>query len=223
MKLHSLPVIACLLFSIHAAHAGVVVGGTRVIYDGAKKESSLRIENPDKSPYLIQSWVEATDSGAKKAPFVITPPLFRLDGEQKNILRIVQAGGLPQNQESLFWLNIKSIPYVAKKDNTLQIAIKTRIKLIYRPDTLKSNSEATTNELRWQHAGNKIQVSNPTNYYMNFNSIKVNGKALSNVTFVAPHATAQFPVSGGQSSGQVSWKLINDFGVTGPEHTAPAN
>lgn len=223
MKLSSLPVVACLLCSFHAAHAGVVVGGIRVVYHGEKKESSLRIENPDKTPYLIQSWVEATEGASKKAPFVITPPLFRLDAEQKNILRIVQAGTLPQNQESLFWLNIKSIPYVAKTENSLQVAIKTRIKLIYRPEALKSNSEEQTHALTWQHAGNKIQVTNPTDYYMNFNAININGKALADVTFVAPHATAQFPVAGGQSSGNVSWKLINDYGVTGPEHTAPAH
>lgn len=222
MKFNSLPAVACLLFSFHAAHAGVVVGGIRVIYHGEKKESSLRIENPEKTPYLIQSWVEATDGGAKKAPFVITPPLFRLDAEQKNILRIVQAGSLPQNQESLFWLNIKSIPYVAKTENALQVAIKTRMKLIYRPAALKSTPEAQTQALTWQRAGNNIQVTNPTDYYMNFNAISVNGKALENVTFVAPHASAQFPAPGSQSSGKVSWKLINDFGVTGPEHTASA-
>lgn len=223
MKFYSLSTVACLLFSFHAAHAGVVVGGTRVIYHGEKKESSLRIENPDKTPYLIQSWVESTDGGGKKSPFVITPPLFRLDGEQKNILRIVQAGTLPQNQESLYWLNIKSIPYVAKTQNTLQIAIKSRIKLIYRPETLKGAPESETQSLTWQHIGNKIQVTNPTNYYMNFNTISVNGKVLPSVTYVAPHATAQFSGAGGQSSGKVSWKLINDSGVTGPEHTASIN
>lgn len=220
MKITSLPAFACLLFSINAAHAGVVVGATRVIYDGEKKESSLRVENPDKTPYLIQSWVEATEGGAKKAPFVITPPLFRLDAEQKNILRIVQAGSLPQNQESLFWLDIKSIPYVAKAQNTLQVAIKTRIKLIYRPETLKSGPESETHSLTWHYAGNAVQVTNPTDYYMNFFSISVNGKELPDATLVAPHTTAQFKAVGGPSSGNVSWKLINDSGATGPEHTA---
>ncbi len=65
------------------AQAGVIVGGTRLIYEGGKKESSLSVSNPDKGPYLIQTWVETTAGGAEKAPFVVTPPLFRLDGDQK--------------------------------------------------------------------------------------------------------------------------------------------
>jgi P pilus assembly chaperone PapD len=59
-----------------------------------------------------------------KAPFIITPPLYRLDGGQKNIERIVMTGSLPQEQESLFWLNIKAIPSASKQMNSLQIAVK---------------------------------------------------------------------------------------------------
>lgn len=75
--------------------------------------------------------------GAEKAPFIITPPLYRLDKDQQNVERIVLAGALPQDKESLYWLNIKAIPAASRKDNTLQIAVKTRIKLIYRPAALK--------------------------------------------------------------------------------------
>ncbi|WP_261140007.1 fimbrial biogenesis chaperone, partial [Serratia quinivorans] len=41
------------------AHAGIVVGGTRVVYNADKRETSLSISNPDKIPYLIQSWADA--------------------------------------------------------------------------------------------------------------------------------------------------------------------
>lgn len=75
--------------------------------------------------------------GELKAPFIITPPLYRLDKDQQNVERIVLAGALPQDKESLYWLNIKAIPAASRKDNTLQIAVKTRIKLIYRPAALK--------------------------------------------------------------------------------------
>ena len=32
------------------AQAGVVIGGTRVIFDGNKKEASISINNPDNTP-----------------------------------------------------------------------------------------------------------------------------------------------------------------------------
>lgn len=66
-----------------SAIAGVIIGGTRIIFDGAKKEASISVNNPDPTPYLIQSWIDERDGGAGKTPFIITPPLYRLDSGQK--------------------------------------------------------------------------------------------------------------------------------------------
>lgn len=168
--------ITILSIGVSVAQAGVVIGGTRVIFDGNKKEASIGINNPDKTPYLIQSWIETPGGGGEKAPFIITPPLYRLNNGQQNVERIVATGALPQDKESLFWLNIKAIPSAAKVDNTLQIAIKTRIKLIYRPAAMKGASpEEQVDKLRWQRVGNKIQVNNPTQHVMNFNEISLSG------------------------------------------------
>ncbi|MCE0824439.1 molecular chaperone [Buttiauxella sp. A2-C2_NF] len=213
--------LVAMLVSTCAAQAGVVVGGTRLIYDGARKESSLSVSNPDKQPFLIQSWVEMEKGGSEKAPFVVTPPLFRLDGGQNNVLRVVRAGGnLPSDKESLYWMNIKAIPSadVAANINTLQIAVKTRIKLIYRPQGLKGVPEEMTDKLSWHRSGNNIQVSNPTPFYMNFMDVKVAGKSVQDVTYVAPGGTASFAMPVGASSGSVTWTIISDYGAIGPEH-----
>lgn len=60
--------LLALLVSVTPAQAGVVVGGTRLIYDGNKKEASLSVSNPDSQPYLVQSWTETVSGGAEKAP-----------------------------------------------------------------------------------------------------------------------------------------------------------
>lgn len=224
MKCTHIALMSTLLLAamVSAAHAGVVIGGTRLIYDGAKKESSLSVSNPDNAPYLIQSWVETTGGGAEKAPFMITPPLFRLDGNQQNVLRVIRAGGnLASDKESLFWMNIKSIPSSEKKEgqNTLQVAVKTRIKLIFRPDGLKGVPEAVTQNLKWQRSGNQLQVSNPTPFYMNFQQVSVGGKEIKEVTFVAPMSTADFALPAGTTGNSVNWKLISDYGGIGPQHT----
>jgi P pilus assembly chaperone PapD len=222
MKVIPSTLLIATLVSAAAAQAGVVVGGTRLIYDGAKKESSLSVSNPDNVPYLIQSWVETTGGGAEKAPFIVTPPLFRLDGGQQNVLRVVRAGGdLPSDKESLYWMNIKSIPSAQKEtnQNTLQIAVKTRIKLIYRPQGLKGTPEEVTGKLSWQRSGNSLQVTNPTPFYMNFQEVKVAGKEVKEATYVAPGGTASFALPAGVSGGSVSWKLISDYGGIGPAHT----
>lgn len=216
--------LLALLFTAHVAQAGVIVGGTRLIYNGNKKESSLSVSNPDKRAYLVQSWVESS-GGAEKAPFIVTPPLFRLDAGQENLLRVVQVGAnLPTDKESLFWINIKAIPSAesaekASNQNTLQIAINTRMKLIYRPDGVKGVPEEMADKLTWRRTGNELQVTNPTPFYMNFQKVKVAGKDVKEATFVAPDTTTHFALPTGVSAGSVSWTVINDFGGAGKEHS----
>ncbi|MNC49943.1 Chaperone protein FimC precursor [compost metagenome] len=172
----------------------------------------------------MQSWVESADHTREKAPFLITPPLFRLDGHQDNVLRVVRTGGnLPTDRESLYWLNIKSIPSTAhdENSNTLQIAIKTRIKLLYRPAGLSGKPDEMADKLRWHKQGNNLVVSNPTPFYMNFQTIDVGGKKVDNVTWVAPDSDAHFAVPGGISGTSVSWKIINDYGAVSHAWSAP--
>lgn len=70
--------LSTLLLVAATAHAGVIINGTRLVYQGDKKESSLGLSNPDATDYLVQSWVDSGGKNLAKAPFLITPPLFRL-------------------------------------------------------------------------------------------------------------------------------------------------
>lgn len=220
MNKYILTVIASLL-SV-SVQAGVIVGGTRIIYNGENKETSISVKNPDKSSYLIQSWSDAGETSTDKSPFMITPPLFRLGAGQENTLRIIRTGSnLAEDRESLYWMNIKSIPATEKQDhaNTLQIAVKTRIKLIYRPQSLTQQPEDLTGKLSWQHSGSRLTVTNPTAYYMNFSTLKVGTSTVRDATYVAPMSDASFTIPDG-ANGDVSWTLINDFGSIGDEHRA---
>jgi P pilus assembly chaperone PapD len=213
--------VLLLLFGVSSVYAGVNIGGTRVIYDGGKKEAALSVANPDNVPYLIQSWLDNPDKSTGKVPFIITPPLYRLDRGQENVMRIVRAGNLPDNKESMYWLNIKSIPAAEKRANSLQIAVKTRIKLIFRPKGSKGKgAEDFANKLTWKISAGQIYVSNPSNYYMNFNQITVAGKNVPEPTYVAPGSSATFALPAGVSAGPVTFKLINDFGGVGVVHRA---
>ncbi|MBE4893089.1 molecular chaperone [Enterobacter asburiae] len=221
IKTLSLPLLLSCSLAQAVEAGGVTIGGTRLIYEGGKKEASLNVTNSDVSPYLIQSWAETQNGGADKAPFIVTPPLFRLEANQQNTLRIVRTGGnLPEDRESLFWLNVKSIPAGVKKEsgNTLQIAVKSRIKLIYRPQSLlKGSPENENGKLSWTLNGNRLTVNNASAYYMNFQQVKVGGHEIKEATYVAPMSSASFPVPAG-AAGNITWKLITDYGGTGPEH-----
>lgn len=212
-------VLAAVMAFSTVSHAGVIVGATRVIFDGSKKEASVSVTNRDDSPFLVQTWIEKNEESADKPPFVITPPLYRLDKDQQTMQRIILAGNVPQDKESLYWINIKSIPSAEAKENTLQIAIKTRIKLIYRPVVLNKNTpEEFTEKLSWQRSGSDLVVTNSSPYVMNFSSISVDGKKLEDISYVLPGSSKHFSLPKGAVNGAVKYQLIDDFGGLGKEH-----
>lgn len=213
--LKSICIVGSLMGLAHTSWAGVVVGGTRVVYEGAKKETSISVRNPEKAtPYLIQSWIEdVSAAGTKKAPFIMTPPLFRLDGGQENVLRIIRTGGeIPQDKESVFWVNIKSIPSSEQSDNNkLQISVKTRIKLFYRPANLSGNVADAYKALTFTRSNNQLTVKNPSPYYVSFYQVSVGGKEIKDAGMVAPHNSLTWTLPVG-ATGSVSWQAINDYG-----------
>lgn len=216
--------LSSLLFIAATAHAGVIINGTRLIYQGSKKESSVGLTNPDNIDYLVQSWTDAGRNNPNKPPFLITPPLFRLDAKEDNVLRVVRTGGnLPEDRESLYWLNIKSIPSSKKMEgvNTLQIAVNTRIKLIYRPAALRGKPEEVADKLTWRREGQELVVENPTPYYMNFQSVTLNGQKVLKATWAEPKKQTRFALPAGVNGHRVAWSVINDYGSVSKTWTAP--
>ncbi|AJB70334.1 molecular chaperone [Enterobacter hormaechei] len=207
--------LSTLLLVAASAHAGVIINGTRLVYQGDKKESSLGLSNPDTTDYLVQSWVDSGSKNPAKAPFLITPPLFRLDAKEDNVLRVVRTGGnLPEDRESLYWLNIKAIPSSKHVEgmNTLQIAINTRIKLLYHPSAVKGKPDDVADQLEWRREGNDLVVNNPTPFYMNFQTVTLNGQKVTKATWAVPKTETHFALPGNVGGSTVAYSIINDYG-----------
>lgn len=207
--------LSTLILVAATAHAGVIINGTRLVYHGDKKESSLGLSNPDATDYLVQSWVDSGGKNTTKAPFLITPPLFRLDAKEDNVLRVVRTGGnLPEDRESLYWLNIKAIPSSKHVEgvNTLQIAINTRIKLLYRPPAVIGKPEDVADKLEWHREGNDLVVNNPTRFYMNFQKVTLSGHKVDKATWAAPKTETHFALPGNVSGTNIAYSIITDYG-----------
>lgn len=209
------------------AQAAVTVGATRLIYDAKQNEANLTVSNrEDDSPYLVQSWVSQYGAGndASLDTFIVTPPLFRLDANKENILRVIFTGGaaVPQNQESLFLMNVKAIPAMRddqRDANVLQIALKTTIKLFYRPAGLPGSPKEAVAALDWKAAGDTLSVDNASKFHVVVSEVKVNGTALSTQTDVLkPGEHRVLPVKA-KSGDQISLSYIDDYGTS---ITAPA-
>ena len=217
-KIRPLVLLSASLLSI-AAQAGIVMGGTRVVFQEGKKEATLTVTNEDKdTPYLVQSWVENSDNSKTPVPFIVTPPLFRLDVEKENILRINYNGlPLPKDRESVFWLNIKSIaPSSRDQSNQLQINIKSKFKLFYRPKGLTGSPAEAWRQLTFRREGNQLISHNPTPYFVSFYRLSVGGHEIQQPGMIGPGEDRRWTAAG---TGPVTWSAINDFGGTTPEQT----
>ncbi|CCG86515.1 Chaperone protein fimC [Erwinia piriflorinigrans CFBP 5888] len=212
MALLAMSVVIC----SSRAEAGVALGATRVVYPAEQKQVTLGVSNNnDKDTFLIQSWIE-NDDGQKESRFVMTPPLFVMKGKKENTLRIIDATNhaLPKDKESLFWVNVKAIPSMNKsqqKDNTLQLAITSRIKMFYRPGELTMAPDQAPSKLTFKRRAGALVVNNPTPYFITVTELNAGTRILPN-TMVPPMASASVNLPGDAGSA-ISYRTINDYGA----------
>ena len=214
----TLMAVACLSV-IHSAQAAVSLDRTRAIFDGGEKSMTLNIANDNKQlPYLAQSWVEnAQEVKITTGPLVVTPPVQRLEPGAKSMIRVSSTpdiNTLPQDRESLFYFNLREIPPRSDKPNVLQIALQTKIKLFYRPASIRAKPNAVWQD---QVVLNKVaggyRIENPTPYYVTVIGLGGSEKEAKEGKFeavmVAPKSE-QMAKAGDFSTPWLSW--IDDYG-----------
>lgn len=226
--------LACLLVSA-PVEAGVRLGGTRMIYETDKPEATLSVQNTGGMPVLVQAWITPGDNEARaedaSVPFVMTPPVFRLEPQGSQAIRVKHlAPGQVTGREQVYWLNVYEIPGRARSHgevNRLEIATRTRIKLFVRPADIKEPVAASADRLAWRlrrdAAGDaELVVDNPTPYHVNFGEVgltdgdrrmpRSGGDGRGGM--VGPYASQHFkvPLSGTHIARRAYAKVINDHG-----------
>ncbi|MEG5267166.1 molecular chaperone [Pseudomonas sp. JDS28PS106] len=209
------------LLWVGGSQASIVLNTTRVIYNGADKEASFGVLNSGNAEILLQTWLESgADSNTQaRPPFAVTPALTRMPGNGRQLLRLIYAGsGLPQDRESVFWLNVQEIPQAAA-ENTLQIAVRQRIKVFFRPKSLSGDAQDAPQALQWRLSGSDaVLVENPGPYHVSMIRIAARQAntelAREDARMIAPGETVRLTLSRKAGSGPVtlSFNSINDFG-----------
>ncbi|EPF2004805.1 fimbria/pilus periplasmic chaperone, partial [Escherichia coli] len=127
---------------------------------------------------------------------------------------------LPKDRESLFWLNVQEVPPKPEmKDgegSVLAIAMNTRVKLIYRPLSIKDDRKDAEKQLKLELRGNDTWLKNPTPYYMAIVDMKISGKSVSLDKSTLAELSQLKPFSEislkKKIGGTVSIDAINDWG-----------
>lgn len=231
--------LAGVLLAPAVASAAVQITGTRVIYPAGEREVVVRLNNASDRPALVQAWLDSGDAsvqpGVEQLPFVVLPPLVRVEARKGQALRIAKAGGqLPPDRESVFWLNVLDVPPKvanAAAQNVMQLAFRTRLKLFYRPDNLPGTPEAAAEALTWvvvpHGKGFALRVRNEAAYHVSFSQIalKVGTKTyrVDAGGMVDPRAMEDFPLKALTSrsgTGEVVANWLDDFGASREQHYA---
>ncbi len=209
-------------FSSPSYAGGVALAATRIVYPMDAKQTSITLNNTDKRlRFLVQSWIDDSQD-QKSNEFIVTPPLFVSKPESENKLRIIYAGkALPNDRESLFWLNTKAIPEIEREEikdkNILQLAVLSRIKIFIRPQGLNFNIEDVPNSLEFKKSQGNIIVNNPSPYYATLINLEADNEQLNSI-MVPPMGTVMIKVSKPNYS-QISYQTINDYGASTPKVT----
>lgn len=212
--------------------ASVIISGTRIIYPGNESEVVVALRNEGVTPVVAQIWLDKSESGIRPGgsglPFVLTPPLARIESKSGQSIRIAQVGAkeLPQDRESVFWFNVLEIPPLDKKGeglNKVKVAFRSAVKFFYRPQGLPGNPSEAARGLRWSavavDGGYALRATNSSAYAVNIGQLSatVSGKAYGNTEggTVLPMQSYDFRLKGLLSMpSEVRYKWINDYGAS---------
>jgi len=131
----------------------------------------------------------------------------------------------------VFWLNVKEIPERAEEENVLQVAVRSRIKVFYRPAVLRGgDASQARSKLKWAVStaaggGAVLKIANPTPYNVTFTLLKVGeGKEEINPDMVPPLGELVVPLKSIRAAQalRLRFTTINDYGGETVEETVTA-
>ncbi|MFB4393051.1 MULTISPECIES: molecular chaperone [unclassified Pseudomonas] len=225
--------LLALLGCLDSASAALTLSNSRIVHESDRNSSSVTVGNPSQRPYAAQAWVNTeTDDTTTSVPLIASPALFRLDpGDEQSIQINRLPNDLPQDRESLFYFNLQEIPQVDSEHdhNSLNIALRTRIKLFYRPSQLQGSPAAYLSQLKWSvekvDGKRQLVVDNPSPYHFTLGRLEVSGaggtKQLNAREMVAPFGRQRYELPPSAPSGKLSvtFTTLGDYGGSTPALT----
>ena len=112
---------------------------------------------------------------------------------------------------------MREIPPKSDKENTLQIALQTKVKLFYRPEKIApvKNSSPWQEKLKLEKKGSVVFIKNPTPYYITI----INAGANKNSDpkkfapiMIAPFSEENLGMTDSQLGNSPVITYINDYG-----------
>ncbi|AJJ18828.1 fimbrial biogenesis chaperone [Yersinia intermedia] len=211
--------------------ASVVMLNTRIVYPADAPSHTVQLTNNDTIPYVMQMWADINNPSSTPenadGPFVTVPALFRIEPKTGQSVRLMFTGkALPQDRESVFYLNSVQIPpknTASNADNQMLVVLRNRVKVFYRPKGITGGPEEVAGKIRFslkqQGAQWILTATNDSGYYASFiNATAMLGRieVPFKVGMVAPKSQASWATEKSAQSAagaqKIKFTLINDYG-----------
>ena len=194
---------------------GIQLGQTRVVIKPGEQSSYFNVISHDDRPFVISGYVLDENEKRSRA-FAVDPGVFQLPGREKVSVRVLQLEALPQDQESLFWLQVNSVVARSEDKNqkggALSLALGQRIKLFYRPAELEGDAQYAAESMVWQWKDGYLTAVNPTKFWVSMSYITINGKKHNISDMVRPSGTFKFKTSKLSNAPEDGFAFVNEYG-----------
>lgn len=132
---------------------------------------------------------------------------------------MIDKTGIATDREALWWLNILDIPPINKEavndgKNLLQLAIRSRFKLFYRPTGL-GNRDLATEQLTFTAKGNSLEINNKSPFHITVTAITLSDKKqlIKKSVMLLPKNLTEIPLNKSVKRGDKLFiSNINDYG-----------
>lgn len=146
------------------AQAALVMDATRYIFKGDQPAISVTVENTSDRLFGGQVWLDNITETDTRPSLVATPSFFRIKGKDRQVFRVIRASEhVPEDKESVYWLNLQDIP-PAREGSGISVAMRTRVKVFYRPAGLVKDRVKAEERLQVEKQGDRLMLKNPTPY-----------------------------------------------------------
>ena len=195
--------------------AGLSVSDTRLIMDSGKSSVAIVMSNTTPIPFLTKAWIEDVH-GNKTDKLMVVPPVVVSVPNKFNRFQVsvLEPQDLPQDKESVFYLQTHSAPGNGNPSNSLNVSYNTKLKVFYRPKGLSGSMDDAIESLHWTLKAGVLTAKNDSNFNVSVVTVGLdkNFKQLSGF-MIAPKSSAQFQVTGKYPKEvTVRWAAMDDFG-----------
>ncbi|MGR5241675.1 fimbria/pilus periplasmic chaperone [Photobacterium damselae] len=159
------------LLSVNSAFAALSLDATRYIYKGDQQFVSTVVSNQSKRDFGAQVWVDNIVEKDTRPTFIATPSFFKVKGDGRQVFRIMKVSDhMPKDKESIYWLNLQEVP-PKKKGSGITMAIRTKVKMIYRPKAIVEGRKDAERNITVSHLPGEQWLVNSTPYIFAIESV----------------------------------------------------